>query len=1005
MANFYAKFVKTLFIAALLFGGSNYLFAQNKYWMQHAGGATPDEAYSISLDDSNNSYTTGYFSGTAGFGPSISLSASAVSDIFITKTNSLGVYKWAVKAGDGGADRGLAIKTDKKGNSYITGYYYNTATFGSQNITSAGLQDVFVAKYDRNGNLKWVVSAGGTEADIGNAITLDNSGNVLITGQFTGTSSFGSFILTSTNNNINVFTAKLDSSNGNFLWAKSGTGPHTDRGLSVACDPSGNVYITGQFTDTITFDNVHNSPLYDAIFIVKYDNNGNEQWITTAGGGTYNIANAIAVDNSSNVYITGNFQGNLDFFVNPIVTLTNTYFNRIFVAKYDQNANLLWEVADGSSNPVTANNISLDPAGNPYIIGSFECVLNGYADRYGQGTFNTVGYWDVFTAGYAGNNGDWIWSRQIGGHGNNYGNGIAVDSFPDVFTAGSFDDDMIVPMDSNFVGCNSSYDYPYCPENGQCNGPYCNDTHYGDFGLMSTTGNLDIFIAKPIDLIRQTYDYYHRSGSFCDRPQVNVCINTSGGQNGGCQDTIRECEYNLAAGVYTFANSRTCNQIGPNFNYLWSTHQTGDLIVVNSPGWYYVTATSVDGCFKSTDSILFISEPYPAKPWISDNVIVNTMDTITNPIVLCGRDCILTGGNYGFNTYYWDVPPPTEQVDSVSTTATSSYEYQFIVINSYGCYNESYVQVTINDSLPKIIPKLECLTCRHDTAFLCLGNYFTMFPYDSISNPNGLYPECIPLANGRTTIIHWNASPNTIGYRLQTDCYSLFEYDADGFQPSDSGWYHITSTINRENTCDTDVHVVSDSIFVRLYPNPTVNITITGEHNVCPGDKTWIVAHGGTNYLWDYNFSTADSIYVGASPNPYQVSSTDTNKYGCTANGYATFYVHTVPQPRIDMNPTNGLVCPNDSVELTCSSADGSFTWSGPYGPININSSNIYVKIPGYYNCVRTDSLGCVQLSNTVEVGLYATPYLVVTPSYTICPGDSAELNAIASNGATYNWL
>ncbi len=1004
MANLYPKFVKTFFIALLLIG-SGYLSAQNKYWLEQAGSATPDEAYSISIDDSNNTYTTGYFSGNASFGSAIALSTFAVSDIFITKTNSLGIYKWAVKAGDGGADRGLAIKTDKNGNSYVTGYYYSTATFGSQNITSAGLQDVFVAKYDRNGNLKWVVSAGGPESDIGNAITLDNTGNVIITGQFTGTATFGTYTLTSTNNNINVFTAKLDSSNGNFLWAKSGTGPHTDRGLGVACDPTGNVYITGQFTDTITFDNVHFSPLYNAIFIVKYDNNGNEQWITTAGGGIYNIANAIAVDNSSNVYITGNFQGNLDFFVNPIVTLTNTYFNRIFIAKYDQNANLLWDVADGSSNPLTANNISLDPAGNPYIIGNFECVLNGYADRYGQGTFNTVGYWDVFTAGYAGTDGSWIWSRQIGGHGNNYGNGIAIDTTAHLYTAGSFDDDMIVPMDTNFVDCNSSYDFSYCRFEG-CNHSYCSDNYYGHFGTMTTFGNLDIFIAKPIDLTRQTYDYYSRYENFCDRPQVGVCINDNNSSiHGGCQDTVRFCEYNFPPGIALFANTQTCNNlndIGPDFNFLWSTHATGNQILINSPGWYYVTATSVDGCFTSRDSILVIAEPVPKTPWISDNVIVETDDTNAYNIILCGRDCILTGGNYGTNTYTWYVPGPNGPYDSISTTATSSGDYTFLVTNSYGCVNANTVHVTISDSLPRIIPKLVCSTCHHDSAFFCIGDGFIMLPYDSITNPGASLGGCIPPEPD--THIEWAATPSaTITYPSKSSCASLSR-DWDPFSPSDSGWYNITATIIRRNTCDTAINILSDSVYVRLYPLPNLTITITGNHYVCPGDKTWLVAHGGTNYSWSQG-STTDSIYVGATPPPYQVTSRDTNSYGCTAFATASFGVHTVPQPKIDMNPTNGIVCPNDSVELNCSSADGSFTWNGPYGPIAINSPHIYVKIPGYYSCVRTDSLGCVQLSNTVEVGLYATPYLVVTPSYTICPGDSAKLTAIASNGATYNWL
>src|SRR5581483_7938076 len=141
---------------------------------------------SISLDGNSNTYTTGYFSGTATFG-AFSLTASGISDVFVTCTDKNGVFQWAVKAGGAGSCRGLAIKTDATGNSYVTGYFNGSATFGATTLTSAGLQDVFIAKYDNTGKLLWVVDAGGTLSDIGNAITIDNSGNVLVTGEFAGT--------------------------------------------------------------------------------------------------------------------------------------------------------------------------------------------------------------------------------------------------------------------------------------------------------------------------------------------------------------------------------------------------------------------------------------------------------------------------------------------------------------------------------------------------------------------------------------------------------------------------------------------------------------------------------------------------------------------------------------------------------------------------------------------------------------------------------------------------
>jgi gliding motility-associated-like protein len=977
-------------ICAVFILGSFFGLSAQGYWVQKAGGPTADEGYSISLDDSNNTYTTGYFTGTAAFGGT-NLTALGVSDVFVTKTNSNGVFKWAVKGGDGGSDRGLAIKTDSKGNSYVTGYYYGTAKFGTFSITSAGLQDVFVVKYDRNGNVKWLVSAGGTQSDIGNGITVDNNGDVIITGQFAGVATFGTFTLTSTTNNINVFTAKLDSATGNFIWAKSGVGAHTDRGLAVACDASNNVYVTGQFSDTITFDFPAYSPFYDAIFIVKYNSAGVEQWFTKAGGATMNIANAIAVDNSSNVYITGNFTGTLTFYaLNTTATLTNLYTNRIFLAKYDQNSNLTWDVADGSSNAVNSNSIGLDGSGNPYIIGNFECIMNGYADHYGQGTFNAVGGWDIFTSEYSSSAGAWQWSRQIGGHGNNYGYGITVSTSGDIYTTGSFDQDMIVTADPfpSFLGYNAI--------SSNCNSTYCSDSWYGYYEYLNTAGNLDIFIGKPINLNRQPYDFYLRTGSGCNRPQVGVCI----GESSVCMDTVQFC---LSGSITAIPLS--CPTIGPTYTYLWSTHSSATTITVSTTGWYYVTQTSTDGCFVSKDSIYVIIHPDPPQPCLSDSKGINTNSTNPKTIRICNGPVTLTGCNYSSDsTWYWTTPN-SSKIDSVKITVglrSDSGYYCFTVVDSFGCVNQTCVWVAIDSALPPIIPKIKCLTCKHDTAFMCKGGDFTLFPYDSISNPHANTTLCIPPQASTTN--KWIASPNSLSYALTTNCP-----DQNSFTPTDSGWYDITDTIVRSNACGTSKNILKDSIFVRLYPLPVVTLTINGNTSVCPGDSEWIVASGNTNsnFSWS-NGNTIDSIYVG--PGYYYASASLTNSYGCTGTAAAgiTINIATIPSPNVIMIPSSGVVCPNDSVELKCIGGPyQNYQWYGPSGPLSADDSIVYVKNPGSYYCYAGDSLPCPisKLTNTVITQLYATPYLALPSNLNLCPGDSIDVNVVASSDAVIQWL
>ncbi len=987
MIKKYRNSILCLFI--FIFSGVG--FSQSNNWMQSAGGAKVDEAYEISTDDSSNTYTTGYFTAIANFG-TLSVSTLGVSDIFIAKTDPNGNYKWVEKAGGMGSDRGLAIKTDSKGNSYITGWYYGTATFGTHTINSVGMQDVFIAKYDRNGNCKWAVSAGGREGDIGNDITIDNVGNPIVTGEFMDTAQFGTFSLISTKGHINVFTAKLDSSNGNFIWAKSGTGPHTDRGLGVACDAAGNVYVAGSYSDTITFDTVRLGNIYNAIFLIKYNSAGKEQWFTRAAGSIYGISNAIAVDKNNYIYLTGDFEGVLNFFWKThTTTLTNPYSNDIFVAKYDKDANLIWEVADGSNNALTARNIALDTAGNAFVIGNFDCKMNGYADKYGQGTFNTVGFWDIFISEYSAGTSGWQWSRQIGGDKNNYGNGIALNKAGNIYVSGSFDTNVTITEGAKFLG--------YTYDRYSCNPSYCGDPYYGAFATLFTAGNLDIFISEPIDLNRQTYDYYTRSGSGCSKPYEGVCIR---GNLPACQDTAQFC---ISGILYPISN--TCPGFmgaGPLFDYKWSTGSTWSSIPVSTSGYYSVTQTSKDGCFKSSDTIYVIIHPKPAKPTISDNVIINTNAIDPKQIVLCRDSIILTGGNYGSNSYYWTDSARrfTTYSSNLSVHAPDSDYFVFVVIDSFGCEMTNKVKVVLDSVLPVIIPKLYCQEdpVDHDTVVLCQGKGFNFLAYDSISNPGHSIYACIPPYD--RTIIKWNVTPNTISYAPVYDCRSYYTKDNNYFVPADSGWYIITATIIRVNKCDTDVKIVSDSMFVRLHPNPVINLTVKGNRYVCPGglDSTQLIATCNYPFKWSTG-STKDSIW--AKVGSYYVLCTVTNSFGCTSSKEVSLLVQNTPQPLVTMNPWNGLICPNDSVHLYCTGA-GVFQWFGPYGPIPGNINNIYVNIPGYYYCVLTDTNGCVLLSNTVLTEQYTTPYIYATPNTVICPGDSAYIHVAASIGAIIQW-
>ena len=117
--------------------------------------------------------------------------------------------------------------------------------FGNITLTNAGLNDIFVVKYNPQGNVAWAKRAGGTNFDDGNGIVTDEAGNSYVTGMYRGTATFGSFIL-SHPNDPEIFVAKYDSA-GNVLWAKSAGGSDVDQGWGIGLDLASNCYISGNF--------------------------------------------------------------------------------------------------------------------------------------------------------------------------------------------------------------------------------------------------------------------------------------------------------------------------------------------------------------------------------------------------------------------------------------------------------------------------------------------------------------------------------------------------------------------------------------------------------------------------------------------------------------------------------------------------------------------------------------------------------------------------------------
>ncbi|MFD3002807.1 SBBP repeat-containing protein [Pontibacter toksunensis] len=396
-------------------------------WARRAGGTGADAASRIAVDASGNSYVTGIFRDTASFGTT-DLTSSGNIDIFIAKYDGSGNVLWAKQAGGQDIDASKNIEVDGKGNSYITGEFRGSATFGNTTLTSTGSYDLFIAKYDASGNVLWAKQSGGAGSEMGRGIAVDGSGNCYITGYFDGNATFGSTTLTS-NGSYDVFIAKYDAK-GNFLWANRAGGSEKDFGRNIAVDGSGNSYITGPFRGLASFGSTTLTSSGDEdIFIAKYDASGNVLWAKRAGGTNNDAAIGIAVDSRGNSFIAGEFKGNANF---GSTTLTSSGNADIVIAKYDASGNLLWAKQAGGSSSDHGRNIALDGSGNSYITGEFE----GSA-TFGSTTLTSSGGVDIFIAKYDAS-GNVLWAKRAGGNLEERASGIAIDGSGNLYITGYF---------------------------------------------------------------------------------------------------------------------------------------------------------------------------------------------------------------------------------------------------------------------------------------------------------------------------------------------------------------------------------------------------------------------------------------------------------------------------------------------------------------------------------------------------------------------------------------
>lgn len=405
-------------------------------WAKSSGGKHNDEPSCITTDADGNIFMVGiYMSDTIVFGSNMLLN-SGNNDLFIVKYNNIGDVLWVKSFGGSNTDVAYSVTTDFNGDVIVTGMFYSPSisfdTITLNNTSINGTADIFLVKFDNNGEVLWAQNAVGNDLEQAYSVATDSDGNIFISGYTqSNTLSFGSFTITNLNPN-DMFIAKYEN-NGNVEWVKSVGGTLYDYPYSITVDLNGDILVAGYFTSpTITFDTITLSNLgYGEIFLAKYDNNGNILWAKSAGGSNTDVAYAVITDKIGNIFMTGYFHSNIIYFND--LSLTRSSWHDMFVAKYNSDGNIVWAKNASGVDYASAYSVSADSIGNIYVCGDF----GGDSITFGNVTLYSNGYDDLYVVKYD-NEGNILWAKGAGGAESDLARSVSIDKSGNLYVAGAF---------------------------------------------------------------------------------------------------------------------------------------------------------------------------------------------------------------------------------------------------------------------------------------------------------------------------------------------------------------------------------------------------------------------------------------------------------------------------------------------------------------------------------------------------------------------------------------
>ena len=522
------------------------------------------------------------------------------------------MYDWAIHIGATSADETRSVKTDNSGNVYIAGAFRGTTDFdpgpGIYTVTSAGSDDGFIAKYDASGNFIAVYTFSNNLNCKVYAIDIDNSGNILATGNFNGTVDFDPMATVyglSAPGSYDIFILKLNA-NGTFAWAKKmGDTSLDDCGLAIDVDITGNTLVTGYFTgSSIDFDpGSAVFPLsagpWDDVFVLKLNSFGSFIWAFDIGTSTnsFDHGNSIVTDAFGNIIIGGYFQGTADFDPSSsALTLSTTGTQNAFLAMYTTTGTLIWSKQIDGTGMSQINNITINANGDIFSVGSFTGSIDADPNAGINILNSTNASLDIFSAKFN-SFGNLFWANKIGGTGDDVALCISNDQSGIYFT-GYYNNTVDFDPSASTYTLSSSGNKDFFITKSDLNGNHLFSQTFG----ANASDDIGYGIVTPsTNLIYLTGSF---SGSVDFNPSTYATnLISSYGNSDAFLLKLQPCTQTITLTASTTAvcqgynTSVTLSAIGSN-TLLWSTGATSSVIVVtpSTTTNYFVTGSFTTGC-------------------------------------------------------------------------------------------------------------------------------------------------------------------------------------------------------------------------------------------------------------------------------------------------------------------------------------------------------------------------------------------------------------------------